>query len=98
MQTVRVDTAGVQAMATRWGASVGELGATVAPAEQGLSCQPSAAAVAIAHADVMAFTAGLAARVGTRAAHVTEADAGYLANEAASAEEMAVVAPRVTGV
>ena len=83
MQLLRVDTAGVRAMATRWVASVGELNATVAPAGIGLSCQASAAAVNAAHADIMAFTAALAARVGTRATHVAEADARYLANEAA---------------
>ena len=62
-----MDTAGVQAMATRWSASVGDLNETVAPTGLGLSCQTSAAAVHAAHVDVAAFTAGLASRVGERA-------------------------------
>ena len=98
MQLLRVDTAGVQAMATRWAASGGELNATVAPAGLGVSCQASAAAVAAAHVDVTAFTASLAARVGTRSAHVGVADAGYVANEADAVDQMVAVAPRVIGV
>ena len=98
MQLLRVDTAGVQAMATRWGASVGELNAAVAPTGFGLSCQASAAAVETAHADIAAFAEALATRVGTRATHVAEADTGYIANEADAANEMSAVAPRVTGV
>ena len=95
---LRVDTAGVQAMAVRWGASVGDLNETVAPAGLGLSCQVSAAAVKAAHIDVAAFTAGLAARVGVRATAVAQADTRYLAQEAASASELAAVAPPVISV
>jgi hypothetical protein len=95
-QLLRVDTAGVQAMATRWDASVGELSETVAPAGLGLSCQASAAAVNAAHADIATFTAALATRVGSHAIHATEADIRYLTNEADSAGEMAAVAPRVS--
>lgn len=97
-QTLRVDTAGVQAMAARWGASVGDLDETVAPAGLGLSCQVSAAAVNAAHVDVTEFTAGLAARVGDRATGVAQADTRYLAQEAASATELAAVAQPVTSV
>ncbi|WP_227371034.1 hypothetical protein [Mycobacterium fragae] len=89
---LRVDTAGVQAMAARWGASAGELDATVAPPELGLSCQVSAAAVNAAHGDVAAFAAGLAARMGVHATGVAQADSCYLAQEAASASELAAVA------
>jgi hypothetical protein len=85
-------------MATRWGASVGELNATVAPARLGLSCQASATAVNAAHADVTAFTAALATQVESRATHVAEADTLYIANEAASTTELAGVAPSVIGV
>jgi hypothetical protein len=92
-QMLRVDTAGVQTMAARWGASAGDLAETAAPTGLGLSCQASAAAVNAAHVDVAAFTAGLAARVGVRATSVTEADSCYLAQEAASATELAAVAP-----
>lgn len=95
---VRVDTAGVRAMAGRWGASVGELSSTVAPAGLGLACQSSVAAVDAAHIDVTAFTAGLAARLGARATGVAHADTGYLANEAVSAAELAAVASPATSV
>ncbi|HWF29997.1 MAG TPA: hypothetical protein VG327_16785 [Mycobacterium sp.] len=98
MQLLRVDTACVQAMATRWGASVGELNASAAPVGLGLSCQTSAVAVTAAHADVTAFTAALATRVGTHATHVAEADTRYIITEADSATEMAAVTPPVTGV
>jgi hypothetical protein len=90
---LRVDTAGVQAMAVRWGASAGDLAKTAAPAGLGLSCQASAAAVNAAHVDVAAFSAGLAIRVGVRATSVTQTDSCYLAQEAASATELAAVAP-----
>jgi hypothetical protein len=98
MQELRVDAAGLQAMATRWSTSVGEFNAASVPAGLGLPSQASAAAVNGAHADVTAFTAALLARVGTRAAQVVEADTRYIANEADSANEMAAVAPRVIGV
>ena len=75
-----------------------ELNATAAPAGLGLSCQASAAAVSAAHADVTAFTAALAKRVDTRANRVVEADGRYITKEADLADEMAAVAPRVTGV
>lgn len=96
-QQLVVDTAGLQAMATRWAASVGELDAIAAPAGPGLSCQASATAVSAAHVDIAAFTASLAARVGTHSSHVGEADAGYLATEADAVGEMAAVAPRTIG-
>jgi hypothetical protein len=97
-QMLRVDTAGVQAMAARWGASVGDLDETVAPAGLGLSCQVSAAAVNAAHADVAAFTGELAARVGVRASRVAEVDTCYLVQEAASATQLAAVPAPVIGV
>ena len=90
-QELRVDTAGVQAMATRWGASVGDLHETVAPTGLGLSCQTSAAAVGAAHVDVAAFTAGLATRVGERATGVIQADTSYLTQEATSTAAVAAV-------
>lgn len=88
---LRVDTVGVQAMAGRWDASAGELKEPVTANGFGLSCQPSAAAVNAAHADITAFTAGLAAHVSVRAAHVTLANTRYLTNEADSATELAAV-------
>ncbi|MGA8331283.1 MAG: hypothetical protein WB777_18590 [Mycobacterium sp.] len=86
-----MDTASVQAMASRWGASVGDLHQAVAPTGLGLSCQTSAAAVDAAHVDVAAFTAGLAARVGDRATGVLQADTSYLAQEATSTTAVAAV-------
>lgn len=97
-QQLRVDTAGLRTVAAQWGASVSELNETVAPAGLGLSCQASAAAVNAAHADVTAFTAALAARMGAHATHVVEADTRYIANEADSTNELAAVALHVTGV
>jgi hypothetical protein len=97
-RALRVDTAGVQAMATRWAASVSDLAETVSPAGLGLSCQTSAAAVNSAHLDVAAFTAGLAARVGECATGVAQADASYLVQETASATALAAVAQPVISV
>lgn len=98
MQPLRVDTAGVRAMAARWAASVGELRATAAPAGLGAPGQASSAAVDAAHVDITAFTESLAARVASRSAGVGLADAGYLANEAHAVEQMVAVAPRAPGV
>ncbi|MCV7029546.1 hypothetical protein AWC25_00190 [Mycobacterium sherrisii] len=95
---LRVDTAGVQAIADRWGASVSELTGLVAPVGLGLSCQGSTAAVNAAHVDVAAFTAQLAARASGRATAVVQADMRYVANEVASAAEVAAVAQPVTHV
>jgi hypothetical protein len=90
-QELHVDTAGVHAMAARWGASVGDLNETAAPTGLGLPCQTSAAAVNAAHIDVTAFTAGLATRVGERASGVVQADLSYLFQEAASTAAVAAV-------
>jgi hypothetical protein len=90
-QELRVDTAGVHAMAARWGASVDDLNETVAPVGPVLSCQTSAAAVNAAHVEVTAFTAGLAARVGDRASGVVQADLSYVFQEAASTAAVAAV-------
>lgn len=91
-QPLRVDSAGVQVMAGTWGATAGVLEQTTAPVELGLSSQASAAAVNAAHADVAAFTTGLAAQIHVRAVHVAEADSRYTANEVDSANELAAVA------
>ena len=81
----------MHAMASRWGASVGDLNETAAPTDLGLSCQTSATAVNAAHVDVTAFTAGLAARVGDRASGVVQADLSYFFQEATSTDTVAVV-------
>ncbi|MDP7702998.1 hypothetical protein [Mycobacterium sp. TY815] len=70
-----------------------DLNETTAPTRLGLSCQASAAAVSGAYGDVTALSAALAARVNLRASYVAEAETGYLANEAASANMLAAVAP-----
>ncbi len=88
-QELRVDTAGVQAMAARWSASAGDLHEVVAPTGLGLSCQSSAAAVDAAHIDVVAFTTGLASRVGERATGVVGDARSYLVQEAASTAAVA---------
>jgi hypothetical protein len=95
-QQLHVDTGGVQAMASRWGASVRDLDAE-APAGLGLSCQPSVAAVNAAHAHIAAFTAALGTRVSVRAARVAEADTRYIANETHSAKQLFAVAHPVIG-
>ncbi len=97
-QQLRVDTVGVQAMAARWETSAGELSETMAPTGFALSCQASADAVNVAHADVTAFTAALAARVNARAVRVAEADTRYIATEAESSKKLATVTDPVTGV
>ena len=97
-QLLRVETAGVQMMASRWGALVGELNGTIAPAGLGLSCQASAAAVNAAYGDIKGFITALAARVTDRAAKAAEADTGYIANETSSANQLAALARPVTDV
>jgi hypothetical protein len=98
MEQLRVDTAALQAMASRWAASAGQLREIAAPAGLGLSCQASAAAVSAAHADVGAFISGLAVRVGNRGSGVSAADIRYVANESHSANVVESVAPPVIGV
>jgi hypothetical protein len=95
-QLLRVETAGLQIMASRWGALVGELNGTIAPAGLGLSCQASAAAVNAAGSDIKGFVTTLAAKVAARATKVMEADTGYAANETSSANQLAALAEPVT--
>lgn len=98
MQALRVDIAGMRAMAARWDASVGELSAAVPPAGLGAPGQASAAAVDAAHLDVAAFSGSLAARVSGHSTNVEAADADYVADEVEAVDEMAAVATRVIGV
>jgi hypothetical protein len=86
-----VNTAAVETMASGWGVLVGELNALVSPPTVGLSCQPSAAAVTVAHANTAAFTEALAAQVRVRATHAVAAGQGHLVNEANSAAELGAV-------
>lgn len=77
-------------MAGRWATAAGEL--HVPPTAWGLPSQASVAAVNVAHADVTAFTAGLADRVQAHSRRVAEAGRRYASNEADSADAMAAVA------
>lgn len=92
MQAVRVDPAGLAAMAGRWATAAGELHVPAAPTASGLPSQASVAAVNVAHADVTAFTARLADRVQAHSRRVAEAGRRYASNEADSANAMAAVA------
>lgn len=61
---LRVDTAGLQAIASRWRAFTGDLnGGGESGLVPGLLCQPTAAAMNAGHADVTAGTAVLAGRL-----------------------------------
>ena len=95
---LRVDTIGVQLMASRWGASAGELNGTTGPIESGPSFQTSAVAVDAAHGEVAAFRAALATRVGTRATRVIEADTSYIEKDADSANALAAVPDQAIGI
>jgi hypothetical protein len=97
-QQLRVDIATMRAMASRWGALVGELTASTAPSLNGLPWQASAAAVNAAHADVTACTTAFAAQVSVRADHVAEADSRLLSNEADSANQLVALTHSVIGV
>ncbi len=67
---------------------------------RGRACRASPAPPrsSAAHVEVAAFTASLAARVGSHSSHVGVADARYLANEVDAVDQMAALAPRVNGV
>ncbi|OBH56607.1 hypothetical protein A5685_07775 [Mycobacterium colombiense] len=95
---MRVDAAGIHAMATRWAVLMDGLTDTVATTGPDSSWQPSAAAVNGAQVDIAAFTAGLAAQVSARVAGVDQASTGYVANEAESATDLAAVGQSVISV
>ncbi|WP_231989235.1 MULTISPECIES: hypothetical protein [unclassified Mycobacterium] len=97
-EILRMHTASLQAMATRWAASAEALNATASPANLGFSWQPSTTAVNAAHAEVTVFATALATRVSSCATHVAEADTRYLANEAQAANRLASVVQAVTSV
>ncbi len=88
MQELRVDTAALQAMASRWSTSASELTEAEIPSMPGTSDQPSATAVNAAHADVGVFNTELASRVNLRATHVANANTQYIAGEDHSASEL----------
>jgi hypothetical protein len=95
---LRVDTSGVQAIASRWRAFSGDLSGGESRVVPGLPWQPSATAMNAGHADVTAGTAVLAGRLLAGAARVTEADRGYTANEADSSAMLAAVADSEIGI
>jgi hypothetical protein len=89
---LRVDTAGVSMMGARWKGLASELGSGAGPrGESGLSCQASAAAVQVGHAEVTAGAAVLEARLHAAATWIDTADNRYTANEADSAATLAAV-------
>jgi hypothetical protein len=95
---LRVDAAGLHAIASRWRAFTGDLnGGGESGLVPGLPCQPTAAAVNAGHADVTAGTAVLAGRLLAGVARVVEADRGYTANEADSAAMLSLVADSEIG-
>jgi hypothetical protein len=91
MHEMRVATAALEAMATRWATTAGELTASQPLTALEMSTQPSAAAVSAAHADVALFTAGLATRVDMRANHVAGANTRYVDGEERSANELSAL-------
>ena len=96
---LRVDTAGLHAIASRWRAFTGDLnGGGESGLVPGLPCQPTAAAMNAGHADVTAGTAVLAGRLLAGVARVVEADRGYTANEADSAAMLSLVADSEIGI
>jgi hypothetical protein len=96
---LRVDTAGLHAIASRWRAFTGDLnGGGESGLVPGLPCQPTAAAMNAGHADVTAGTAVLAGRLLAGVARVVEADRGYTANEADSAAMLSLVAESEIGI
>ncbi len=86
-----MNTAALQAIATSWLASAGELTEGEVPAVTGTAAQPSAVAVHAAHVDVSFFTAGLASRIKVRAQHVAGANTRFIANEVHSANDLAAL-------
>lgn len=64
------------------------------PPQSGLPCQPSAAAVHLAHLAVEVAMSSLIGRMTDTAARVATADTRYTANEADSAEELGAVGRR----
>jgi hypothetical protein len=96
---LRVDTAGLHAIASRWRAFTGDLnGGGESGLVPGLPCQPTAAAMNAGHADVTAGTAVLAGRLLAGVARVVEADRGYTADEADSAAMLSLVADSEIGI
>ena len=96
---LRVDTAGLQAIASRWRAFTGDPNrGGESGGVPGLPCQPTAAAMNAGHADVTAGTAVLAGRLLAGVARVVEADRGYTANEADSAAMLSLVAESEIGI
>jgi hypothetical protein len=96
---LRVDTAGLQAIASRWRAFTGDPNrGGESGGVPGLPCQPSAAAMKAGNATVRAGTAVLAGRLLAGAARVAEADKRYTAAEADSAALLAAVADPEIGI
>ncbi|ETZ98951.1 hypothetical protein I547_5878 [Mycobacterium kansasii 824] len=94
-QDLRVDSGGLQTMATRWGAAAGELNATAAPTGRVCRVKP-----ALSRSTAPTPMSRRSRRRSPplaicRAAHVVEADTRYVANETDSANMLAAVASPV---
>jgi hypothetical protein len=89
---VRVDAAGLSALAAHCEQQAALVGSVASPTLAGGGFQPSAAAVHAGQADVVATGARLMARMQSTAAAASTAAVGYVTTDAASAEELAAVA------
>jgi hypothetical protein len=94
MEILRVDAAGVQALAGRTQDLAGELVVGSAPAALGASSWSTAAAVNAVHAAAIATGDALAARTRITAATIAVANTRFAAREAGSSDELAAVANR----
>jgi hypothetical protein len=90
MENLRVDVAGMQALAGRTQGLADELVVETAPG-LGVSGWSSAAAVNAVHAAATATGDALAARTQTTAAKIAAATARFAAHEASSSDELASV-------
>jgi hypothetical protein len=88
---LRVDVAGVQALAGRTRGLADELVVGSAPTGLGASEWSSSAAVNAVHAAATATGEALAARTRITATKIAAADARFVAREACSSDELAAV-------
>jgi hypothetical protein len=94
METLRVDVAGMQALADRTQGRAGELVARTAPTELEVSGWSSSAAVSTVHAAATATGDALAARIHATAAKIAAADARFVAQEASSSDALVALENR----
>lgn len=96
---VRVDAAGLSALAAHCEQQAALVGSIASPALSGGGYQPSAVAVQGAQADVIAAGARLTARMRSTAAAASTAAVGYVNTDSVSAGDLAAVpGPGITAV